>query len=166
MYFIKIVTFFMGFAALGFVQSAHAEGGCPPGQVPQQGNGWKTCVPSGNAGGVQDGDTPGVSVSPRWIALSVDAPKGAIGESRESFSRDESEASATDDCHAKGGIECKIVGSAMNGCVSMATGSTTYGTGIGPSPDEAKAAAVGKCSGGGATGCGVIYVKCAFAGPR
>ena len=145
--------------------AAYADGGCPPGQVPQQGNGWRSCVPAGNSSSGQGSDTPGVNVAARWVALAVDAQKGAMGESSESLTRDQAEGTALSSCVGKGGSQCKVVISAKNGCISMATSSTVYGTGSGLSPEAAKGDAMEVCRKGGGPDCGVVYLKCAFAAP-
>jgi hypothetical protein len=53
--------------------TAFAEGGCPPGKVPQQGNGWKTCIPvSGSDANTSGSQFHGPSTEARWISIAVD----------------------------------------------------------------------------------------------
>src|SRR3569623_1634309 len=103
---ISIAFFLILASTLSFV--VHAEGGCPTGQVPQQGNGWRSCVPLNN-GATQPGsadDFVGPTWSPRWISLAIDNIKPILGKSGESRTLDQARRSAIDDCISQGGTTC------------------------------------------------------------
>jgi hypothetical protein len=157
------VSLLTAIACAAFTFVAHAEGGCPPGQVPQEGPGWKTCVPNGTSATGSTQLPPSRSFEERWVALATDAQKGVLGQSAESRSDNEAQSSAARDCVSQGGTQCKVVISARNGCISMAISSKVYGTGSGPTTGSANADAVSECKKGGDPSCRVIYNKCVAA---
>jgi hypothetical protein len=155
----RIVSIWLLFA-LAFAGPIHAEGGCPPGQVPQQGNGWMSCVPAGSSAASSGTLPPPRSVEERWVALTADAPKGLLGQSGDSKTQEEAESSAMRDCTTQGGTNCIVAVSARNGCIAMATSSKVFGVGSGPSETLADADAVERCRKGGDENCNVIYKRC------
>jgi len=106
--------------------TAWSEGGCPPGQYPQQGQGWQACVP------IPGSSTNTGSPKPQWIeqwqAIATDAHNGVVGVSKDKASPDDSVQAAISDCKSKGGINCRIEISFGNGCVAMVFGNSLKNT--------------------------------------
>jgi hypothetical protein len=155
-------TIFLAYATV-LTTDALAEGGCPPGQVPQEGQGWKSCVPLGGGNNSTDSNTPTVTWEARWVALTADAQNGILGQSSDSRTEDEAMSTAMHDCTSQGGTNCKVVISAKNGCVAMATSTKVYGTGSGPNSAAADTSATKECQKGGDPNCNVIFNKCVSA---
>ncbi len=141
---------------------AKAEGGCPHGQYPVQGNGWRACVPSNNAG-----QTAGPANSfrgpmrvARWIALASDTLKGVLGKGVNRTSESEATQMAKDDCSARGGTDCQIIGVVKNQCIAMAVGSTRLATSEGPTQMTAEQLAIKKCHKNGPSDCATYFSAC------
>lgn len=123
---------------------AKAEGGCPPGQYPQSGQGWQTCVPIPGADATQQ------TQRPRWVdqwqAVATDTPLGILGTASDRSSSDEAETAAVADCKAKGGKECIAQISVRNACIAMAVGDSTKVIQDGTTKAKAEDAAMSQCS--------------------
>ena len=141
---------------------AFAEGGCPPGQVPQQGNGWKSCVPMGSSSQpTGPGDNfRGPSRVARWTALAADTSKGILGGGLNKASEDEAISGAMSDCSNQGGTDCKFIGDVKNQCIAVAVGTTRFATSAGPTQMTAEKLAVAKCAESGSTECKPHYSAC------
>jgi hypothetical protein len=141
---------------------SRAEGGCPPGQYPQQGHGFQTCVPIPNA--QQDGDNrpTGAVWEDRWQAVATDAAKGVIGASTNVLSEDIATRNALSDCRAKGGTQCTVDISAVNSCVSMVVGAKIMNFKAGKTQKEADKKAMDLCNSKD-TNCAVLYAACSTA---
>ncbi len=154
------ILFFLSLGALQFASLAHAEGGCPPGQYPQEGQGWRTCVP---IPGSVDAQQPPAAPPPRWEdhwqAVATDKQKAVIGTSINSSSSDDSAQAAISDCHAKGGVSCEVQITYRNGCVAMVVGKTLMNTQGEATKAEAERSALAKC-GESDTSCRVYYSAC------
>ena len=99
-----------------------AEGGCPPGQYPQQGPGWQTCVP---IPGYESDPAPNqkpVRYINQWISFAVDADNGAFGITSDRSSRESAMRTAIDGCKLKGGKSCTNVGTVLNMCMAITLG--------------------------------------------
>lgn len=149
-------------------RSAHAEGGCPPGQFPQQGNGWRSCVPAASAntnGGPVD-NFVGPTWQARWISLAVDSDKAILGKSGESSTDIQAKQSALNDCTSQGGTTCHVIITAKNGCVAMVVGSKRL-TGFSASTSkQAETQAIKDCEDSPDTNCKVYYSACVEPVPR
>jgi hypothetical protein len=144
------------------IGDANAEGGCPPGQYPQQGQGWQTCVPipGGNPGETTQAPPP-IIWQDRWQAIATDTPKGILGTSLGSRTGEGAEASAIADCRAKGGTSCFVEISYVNGCVAMVVGHERKNVRGAPSKSEAEKAAMAQCESND-KGCAVYYSACSL----
>lgn len=139
---------------------AKAEGGCPPGQYPQQGQGWQTCVPiPGAADNQQSPPSSQHQWVSQWQALATDSQKAVLGVATGKSSSDDSAQAAVADCKAKGGTTCKVQITYRNGCIAMVVGKTGMNTQGAPTKDGAESAAIAKCSAGD-TNCHVYYSAC------
>ncbi|QDE38923.1 DUF4189 domain-containing protein [Luteibacter pinisoli] len=151
---------FLAFLLLAYSALSFAEGGCPPGQYPQQGQGWKSCIPiPGQSGAV---DAPQARWSDRWLAFATDTGQGILGTSINMSTMNLAESAAMDSCKAKGGTACKIALSMSNGCGSLAVGTKVLVTGHGATRDEAEKAAITKCSEDD-TNCATLESLCSMA---
>ncbi|MGN6091066.1 MAG: DUF4189 domain-containing protein [Luteibacter jiangsuensis] len=148
--------------------NAAAEGGCPPGQVPQQGNGWRACVPLNN-GTPQPGPSDsfvGPRWTARWISLAVDSDKAVLGKSNESRTQDQAEQSAMADCASQGGTACHVLVSAKNSCVAMVVGASQLTSISRPTKLQAETAAMETCKNTPDKNCSVYFSACAMAVPE
>lgn len=142
--------------------TAEAEGGCQPGQYPQQGQGWQTCVPiPGQQGSSQTTLPAPVQWGSRWQAIVTDADKGALGTSTGAATEQDAIRSATSDCSAKGGRSCELQISASNGCVAMAVGAKRMLTRAAMTKEEAESLSVKACNMQDEN-CSVYYSACSL----
>ena len=142
--------------------SSHAEGGCPPGQYPQQGQGWQSCVPIPGSGQAQSQSQSRPSAwLTRWLAFATDGKKGVLGVSLDRGSRADAERLAIADCEAQGGVTCEIDVSHGNGCAAMFVGDSLRGTQTGATQAEAESAAMNHCS-SRSSSCRIYYSACSF----
>jgi hypothetical protein len=108
---------------------AHAEGGCPPGSYPINGQGWQTCAPIPNYDTQQQSLTtrpPSQWWEDRWGAVATDAEKGALGSASSMSSQASAERTALNECRSKGGARCKLDISYVNTCAAMVVGDRGY----------------------------------------
>jgi hypothetical protein len=142
--------------------TAHAEGGCPPGQVPQQGNGWRACVPaSSNASTDSGSQFHGPEIEARWISIAVDRQKGVMALSTEgSRTQAEAQASAERSCVTKGGLTCTAFVTAKNGCVAMVGSDTQIFGESAPIKADSEHQAMDSCAKASAQNCYVIASSC------
>lgn len=151
----------LALASLAFTPAmSKAEGGCPPGQYPQQGQGWKTCVP---IQGYQSPSAPDQPLPPKWKtnwqALAADMPKGIIGTARDQVDRATAEQRALQNCAVNGGTACKIHGSVGNGCLAMVVGESTTSFDSGSTQEQATGSAMESCKGENQS-CEVYFELC------
>jgi hypothetical protein len=141
---------------------SRAEGGCPSGQYPHQGNGFQTCVPIPNAKPDGEDRPTGAVWEDRWQAVATDAAKGVIGASTNVLSQDIATRNALSDCRAKGGTQCSVDISAVNSCVSMVAGAEIMNFKAGKTQKEADKKAMDLCNSKD-TNCAVLYATCSTA---
>jgi len=146
-------------AACTLSYAVHADGGCPPGEVPQQGNGWKTCIPTTSDGGLAQAPAP--IWAPRWQAIATDLEKGLLGTAVDRPTGEAAERDAMLDCTIKGGTSCKIVISTGNGCVALVVGKSLIATGEGLTKADASRQALRECEKSGVT-CKRFYEECSL----
>lgn len=138
---------------------AHAEGGCPPGQYPQQGQGWQACVPIPGNNQPANADSGQVFYN-SWQAVATDTPKGILGTAVGVPERSSAEAQAITDCQAKGGTDCKLEVSYGNGCIAMVVGDKTLQIQGAPTKKKAEQVTTDKCNAAGNSSCKVYYSEC------
>lgn len=114
----------------------HAEGGCPEGQYPQEGPGWRSCVPIPGYDNAPPAQRP--RIKDQWGALSVDPDHGVIGVILTADTKKEASEAATKDCKSKGGKECTLMVSVLNECFAMYTGNKNIWVKPGLSKSEAE----------------------------
>ena len=139
---------------------AHAEGGCPQGEYPQTGNGWRTCVPIPGQS-TQNSAQPARKWMSNWQAFAVDAPKGILGSSRDQPTSASAKSAAMADCEGQGGTACEIGISVRDACMTMVIGDSTLSFKGGTTKAEADQAAMNDCREGNKT-CTIHRSSCNF----
>jgi len=143
---------------------AHAEGGCPPGQYPQQGQGWQTCVPipsgSADAQASQPIHVPSGWRS-QWQAIATDTSKGIMGTSTDLDTPEGSVSAALADCRKKGGVNCQTEIAYGNGCVALVFGDKLMNSKGANNLKQAEQSAMNKCKEED-TNCHVYYSACSL----
>jgi hypothetical protein len=149
----------IAFACLYHSGSSRAEGGCPPGQYPQSGQGWQTCVPiPGDSASPTAPRAP--AWTPRWGAIATDGVKGILGAVDNVDSRASAERRAIANCEAKGGSPCALEESYSNGCGAMAVGSKGFSVASAPTERDAIAKSMANCESDGDSKCQLFYKGC------
>lgn len=143
------ILLIFAFASVGLAVNshAHAEGGCPYGQYPRQGQGWQTCVPIPGAdqGNARPTQNPG-HWEASWGALATFEPGGVLGEATWLRSRSEAESAALNDCKTKGGTACKLEVSYQDACAALAGSATGYVVVSDPELPAAESDALATCT--------------------
>ncbi|HWX65266.1 MAG TPA: DUF4189 domain-containing protein [Rhodanobacter sp.] len=140
---------------------AHAEDGCPSGQIPHSGTDPNSCgpIPPGYYN-----NKPQQSPS-RWVdhwgAIATYAPTGILGTSTNLPGQSQAEQSALADCQSKGGTTCKIQLSYRNQCAVVVVGDKGYNATPGATMDLANQAGMKVCSDAD-TNCHVYYSACSL----
>lgn len=148
-----------------FCIQAYAEGGCPPGMVPQGGQGTTSCRPIPGYGqpGTQaiPGAPLGVTYIERWGAVALDAQETHnIGASRDKASRSEAEKIAMKNCLDLGAKKCELISAYSNGCVAVAKADSHYSVASRPTKPEAEETVIGLCAD---ASCKVVFSSCSMA---
>lgn len=146
------------------VGTAHAEGGCPPGQYPQQGQGWQTCVPIPGGNAENQASQP-ISVPSgwrsQWQAIATDTSKGIMGTSMDIDTPEGSVSAALADCRKKGGVNCQTEIAYGNGCVALVFGNKLMNSKGDVNLKTAEKRAMDKCNEED-TNCHVYYSACSL----
>lgn len=142
----------------------HAEQGCPPGMVPEGGQGATSCRPLpgyGQGNNKVPQGPQGVSYIERWGAVAMDTHETAnVGAAHNKSSRAEAEKIAMTNCLAVGSKTCELISTYSNGCVALAESSANFGVASRPTLEESQSAALGVCK--DAT-CKVVFSDCSKA---
>ena len=146
----------------------HAEGNCPDGYYPigaTSGQGGpQGCAPipgyGNNQTQAQSRPLPQRWVD-RWMTIATDAVKGSLGTAVNMSSSNEAEEVAMADCRAKGGTQCKIDVTYVNGCAAMVAGDTGFNVHGAPTLNEAIQQAMNTCT-ASTTHCRVYYSACSM----
>jgi hypothetical protein len=133
--------------------------GCPPGQHPVAGQGWNYCAPV--PGGTEEQAPPpqpsGFKWKSHWHSTAIDNGAGALGTSTGQVTAEDAQHGALLDCRSKGGSNCEIQITYVNGCVAMAVGKKNRSGA--PTKDEAIKKAISVCGKGDST-CQLYYSSC------
>lgn len=150
---------------LGFDSAAVAEGGCPPGQYPQNGQGWQSCVPiPGGAPGSGSASVAPIPSkwSPKWGAIATGG-RGFLGVSAEMPDESSAVGSAIDDCRARGGSNCRMTHVYANQCVAVIGRPGAPADNVDGSNEKAAITnGMAKCDAEGVSGCWVYYSGCSL----
>lgn len=139
--------------------SVHAEGGCPPGSYPQQGNGWQTCVPIPGSNQVQQPAQPSWHWESRWLAIALDTNKAILGSALDKSTVEAAEESAMIDCRSQGGDSCHVSISTSNGCAAIVAGESILTNQPGSTKSDAESKAMRECTSQSAK-CVVYFSAC------
>lgn len=137
---------------------ARAEGGCPPGQYPQSGQGWQTCVPIPDA---QLAAHPIQRWADKYQAIATDGHLGVLGVAVDQSSTDIAARSALSNCEANGGTQCKLEVALRNGCLAMVVGESTRVIDEGATKESAESNALDRCEKNNKK-CVVYYSACSL----
>lgn len=147
-------------AVLSISHAASAEGSCPAGQYPQNGQGWQSCVPIPGYGSGSSGlPRPSARWVSRWQAIATDTPKGILGTSVDRISQEDAERYALDQHAGKGGTNCTIRITNENGCIAMVVGDKVLNTNDGETRALAEQKGLDMCAKDD-THCMVYYSSC------
>ncbi|RQS22278.1 DUF4189 domain-containing protein [Burkholderia sp. Bp8992] len=160
----KLALAFM-VTAFSFCTHAYAEGGCPPGTVPQGGQGTTSCRPIPGYGQPGNQAIPGaplnVTYIERWGAVALDAQETHnIGASHDKASRSEAEQIAMKNCLDLGSRKCELVSAYSNRCVAVAKADTHYSVATSLTRPEAEKSVIGLCED---ASCKVVFSSCSLA---
>lgn len=141
--------------ALGVAQSAQAEGGCPPGQIPYSGTSVSSCGP-------MQGQQLGPAWSNRWGAIASDT-KGIFGISADASSKRKAQSTALSECKKRGGIACKVGTTYANQCAAVSTSEDASSSARAPTVEEAAKISMEGCTErSGGKECWVYYSGCSL----
>lgn len=145
-------------------QAAFAEGGCPAGQYPQQGPGWRTCVPIPGAQSFQgaqleEGSRSTTSWITHWGAIAIDSNTASLGATTTATTESDAENEALTSCRNKGGKRCEIMITVQNACMAMVVGASRLNVKGGSTKEEAEARGMSICNEKD-TNCAVYYSGC------
>lgn len=144
----------------GFSGMLHAEQGCPPGMIPQGGQGATSCrpIPGYNQGGAAQPGGPSIAWVSRWGAIAMDTQETRVSAaSRDRASKEEAVKAAMKGCLDQGAKQCEIISAYANGCVALASSETRFGVAARTNTAEAESAAKTQCQD---AKCQIIYSNC------
>lgn len=140
---------------------AHAEGGCPSGSFPQQGNGWSACIPAGASRA-----TPPPALQPQWIdrwgALAATERGQIRAGTRDHASESDAVAEAIAICEENSSQRCRSMGAYRNQCVSVASGATGSRVEVGETERNAIDRSMNACKADLIEDCHVYYSACSL----
>ncbi|WP_084621577.1 DUF4189 domain-containing protein [Luteibacter yeojuensis] len=154
----KLITILALVAFAAFFGTAYAEGGCPQGEYPQEGPGWRTCIPFPASQSTNQPSTG--TFENRWGAIAIDAQRGVMGTALEARSESSARSAALTNCESKGGKSCEVKIRVANGCMAMTVtpdGVFTDGAG---SKSEVESKGLQHCGGHSSGKCGIYYSGC------
>ena len=143
-----------------FALPALAEGGCPPGHHPQNGQGWQACIPMETDYRTNTCPTPHWET--RWGSMATDRNVPALGTASGAPSRDAAEAQAIKDCRRQGGLNCEPRMTGANTCLAMAVGRETSSYAMARKIETAEERALDECRGGDER-CQIYHSFCSMA---
>lgn len=159
---IRNACFFLALLIVSWVSPIHAEGGCPPGQYPQQGQGWQTCVPIPGYEDAQQTSQPQPAWQDRWGAIAADGKKGILGTADAKLTKEAAIQTAIDDCKSKGGSDCRMRTWYGNSCGAMAVGEKGFAVATGVTKEDAIKKGIQTCQSDGDSACASYYSSCSL----
>jgi hypothetical protein len=138
----------------------HAQGNCPAGsyQVGDPNQGSTRCAPI--PGGGSGSSAPPQRWLDLWGAIASYIPKGVLGTATHQPSKQMAEQAALQDCHAKGGLDCKIESTYKNGCEALVAGIPGFVIEGGDTDAAAIDKSMKECASNGNQGCRALYAAC------
>lgn len=134
----------------------HAEGGCPPGMIPEGGQGVSSCRP-----------IPGYQQSQghwmnQWEAITSDLPHHSGGASVNQPSEEEAVQAAMANCVSNGGVQCRVEITYANQCAAMVVGNTGHNADRANTIDQAVKLGIKVYTDAGDTDCRAFYEACSL----
>lgn len=126
-----------------FALPALAEGGCPSGHHPQNGQGWQACVPMETDNRTTTCPTPHWET--RWGSMATDNDMAVLGTAFGAPTRAAAEAQAVKDCRRQGGLDCRPRIASGNTCLAKAVGRKTSSYATGQKIEIAEERALAEC---------------------
>jgi hypothetical protein len=157
-----ITNLLFALALLTTSLSAHAEGGCPPGQFPQQGQGWRSCIPVSGVGTPPSTYETSPQWQPYWGAIATDGRSGKLGSAEAKLTQEIAERAAIESCRMDGGKSCRVSTSYSSGCGVLTVGEKGFATASGPTEDAAERTSMIKCQADGDKKCYVYFKTCSI----
>jgi hypothetical protein len=145
--------------------AAHAQGGnCPPGyyQVGDPNQGSTGCAPLPDGAQDQQSSPPTQRWLDQWGAIASYIPKGILGVSTNSPTRELAEQAAIQDCRAKGGLDCKIEISYSDQCAAVVAGVPGYVVEIDATQTGVINKSMKECVADGNQSCRALYAACSL----
>jgi hypothetical protein len=161
----SLFALFLGTLLLLGCTAVRAEGNCPQGYYPIGGGSPgapQGCAPIPGYNQGQQQLPQRSQWSSQYGAIASYIPKGILGVATNRLSKQFAEQAALDDCRSKGGTDCKIETSYMNGCGAVVAGHPGYAVNTGPTEARAVQDAMSACTGSGFTNCHIIYTGCSL----
>jgi Domain of unknown function (DUF4189) len=153
----------IGTLGLLMAVTAAAEGGCPPGQYPQQGQGWQTCVPiPGYSQSNNAPPPPAERWDDRWGALAADSSARIAGSSSDQPTEEQAVAAAIADCKAYGATGCRQSAVYRNQCIAVVSGDKLSRTYSAKTESSAVSKGMSECDSEGQSACHVFYSGCSL----
>lgn len=159
------------FGGWGFMESARAEGNCPPGFYPIGGQGVQGCapIPGANGGATERGKNlqPRMRYMDRWGAIAFSDTTSDAGDVVGRDSEVLAESEALRQCARNGARDCKMILKYRNQCAAWVMPSekrtgAAGGLGTGSSEALAVVAAQKNCADPSQKGCHVVYSACSL----
>ena len=148
---------------IAWTSIAKAEGGCPDGQYPQQGQGWQACIP------IPGYQTPVVPMEPQrpvrdgWGAVAGTDDGVPLGQSTNQSSEQAAIRDAIEECKANGGDGCRKYITYKNQCVALASGDDRIKYSFSDiSEGDAIRRSMKKCTKAKISNCHTYYSGCSY----
>lgn len=141
--------------------AVQAEGGCPAGMIPYQGNNLSSCAPLPGGYNQQSSQPAGPQWATRWGAIATDPEASALGVAVSLPSKRKATKAAMADCKAKGGVNCTVDFSYYNQCASMVMGANRFRVNSAATVEEATEASLRSCRSSDSD-CRVYYTACSM----
>ena len=150
----SLLRWLLAFSLLLIGGFAHAEGGCPPGMIPEGGQGVSSCRP------IPGYSQPQGHWVSQWGAIATDV--SYAGASYNQLSEEDARQAAIASCVSNGGSHCKVEITYRNQCVAMVEGNTGHNEASADTIDHALQITMKTCADAGDTNCHRYYTSCSL----
>ena len=150
----RIKALLLGSMLLLLCGLSHAENGCPPGMIPEGGQGVSSCRP-----------IPGYSQPQghwvnQWGAIAMDTSHKSAGASINQSSEVDAEQAAIANCVSNGGVLCKVEITYVNQCVALVEGNAGHNVNRADTLKQAIGTGMKTCVDAGDANCHAYYTSC------
>lgn len=144
------------------IWAAHAEGGCPPGQIPYTATPAAGSAASMASCGPIPNQRSSIQWESRWGAIASDPHTGIVGAVDRRKSKRDATKDAVSECKSRGGDQCKVEFTYRDQCVVTIAGDTWANNGYGESIEVATQFGMNACEKRGDTNCHIYYQACSL----